>query len=49
MLGLNFLEENFEALLKDKENLNYFKFLIGRYDIKLSYHYGNIIDFHLLI
>lgn len=41
--------KNFEDLLKDKkENLNQFKFLIGRYDIKLSFHYGNIINFRLL-
>lgn len=46
----NLLKENFEALLRDKkENLNRFKFLLGRYDIKLSFHYRNMIDFCLLI
>lgn len=48
MPGSNLLEK-FEALLRDKkENLNQFNFLMGRYNIKLSFHYRNRIDFYLI-
>lgn len=41
MPGSGLLEENFETLLRDKEDLNQFRFLVGSCDTKLSFHYKN--------
>lgn len=46
MPGSELLEENFETLLRDKENLNQFRFLVGSCDTKLSFHCKNQIDFY---